>query len=240
MMVRLVFFFCMIGIACTGIGQSSGIGLALEGGINRGDMNYGHEFLERWLPVEDYQSLSTGGEPGRAFNLGIRSEIPLYRQMFITAGVFFTEYRYLVEGEVSRLRPGVNRPPSPDIIQSTTGHLDYRFMEFQAGISYQSGADVMSGFFGTFYLSYLIHRKQSLELDVIYETGDEGKLTPDLGMEEFDDLWMLGADIGFRAALLPWLSIGPRLSFQYGLNPLSPTTIPPISSAASLQLVTRL
>ena len=239
-MYRLFLLVCFIGIAGTGTGQSPDIGIGIEVGINRGDMQYGHEFLERWLPGEDYQFLTTGGEPGRAFTLGVRTEIPLYRQMFITAGAFITEYRYLVEGEVNNRRAGVNRPPSPDIIQSATGHLDYRFLEFQAGISYQSNSDVMSGFFGTFYLSYLIHRNQLLELDVVYETSDRGTFEPDLGMEDLDNLWMLGADIGFRAPLLSWLSMGPRLSFQYGLNPVSPTTIPPISSAASLQIVTRL
>lgn len=219
-------------------GQSR-IGIAIQAGLNNSDMNYGHEYLDNILPIGDYRSSSSGGQSGRGYTFGATAEIPLFQQMYGMAGINYTEYRYRVDGEVGMIRPGIGRPLSDNIPTMVDGNLDYRFLELQTGIMYHAGSNPGQGFFGSLYLSYLVHLDQALQLDAVYETGGEGTLdgSSAINGDDLDNLWMIGADVGFRIPMTSWISFGPKLSFQLSLNPVNSSTIPPISSSGSLQLV---
>ena len=233
----ILFFF----VSSLAYAQFEKIGITLEAGINKSDMQYGSELIRALLPRDDYNSLEAGGESGRAYTFGLGTEIPVYKGLYALARVNYTVFRYQIEGEVNNLKSTVTRPPGADIVVAADGDLDYQFIEISAGISYHLNDNPKRGLFGTMYLSHLIHLNRNWDLDVTFENGVDGNLPWDRHFEqlsEFNNLRMAGAEVGVRLPLSSKVTVAPKFGFQLGLNPVEGSTITPMASTGAIQLST--
>ena len=227
-------FFLFASLASA---QYEKIGITLEAGINNSDMQYGSELVEKLMPTDDYTSFMTGGDAGRAYTFSLGTEIPVYKNLYALARVNYTVFRYKVEGNV---RNPVTPQSRPDIVIAADGDLDYSFIELSAGISYHLNNNPKTGLFGTLYMSHLIDLQRNWDLDAQFENDLEGNVSgePPFDDIDFNNLWMVGAEIGVRLPLSSKVTIAPKFGFQLGLNPVVDDTITPTASTGAIQLST--
>lgn len=222
------------------LAQSGKIGVSFQAGLNNSDLNEGGDLVGNLLPREDYNQYLAGGDAGRGYFFGVGVEVPVYKGLYAMAGVNYSVLRYEIEAEVNGLRPTVIRPPSPDIIVMGSGDLDYRFIEIQAGINYHLSSNPKRGLFGSLYISHFMHLNRQLDIDLVYEDDSEGKFKDEAPIDDkdYNNLWMIGADVGVKLPLTSWLTVAPKFGFQFGLNPVVDDTLNPGASTGAIQIST--
>jgi hypothetical protein len=235
---KLLLIFVAILYTSTAHAQQAKNAAGISAGANYSDVNYGSEFLYQYLPVQDYNSISSSGEGFYAYDVGLNYSRVLSNSFSLSVGLIYSVLNYKIDGEVTDLKPDVMRPPSPDIPVSVDGVVKYSFLNFEAGLDYSFNSTINRGLFLSFDVNSMLHLNTNWYMNVVNEDQSEwtDKNIADTQQPDYNTLWFIGLGAGYHIRLGEDHTLTPLIGFKYGFNPIVDGTLEPTVINLSLAL----
>ncbi len=205
--------------------QDSKYSLELRFGTNQSDMNYGTEPLEPLMPKEDYVGFSNIGDGGNGYSFGFGVGWSFGKRFELMTNIDYVNFEY--ESTIAVLSENtISIPPNPrpDVPVTIAGDINYNYLNIEAGIRYSFNDDRSKGFFVGAYISDMIHL--NTEWNPFVTVFEDRRIDRNVDYSEireaveFNDLYTVGVNLGYKFKLIEKLSVAPLIDFRYGLNPV--------------------
>ena len=201
--------------------------IQLRLGFNYSDFNYGYEFIGPVLNQNNYQFFQAGGNAAMGFEFGFSYLRPLNSRFQIGGGLYYTNFTYKIEGEVS---DPIN-PPAPDDPNALNGLVNYNYLTLEAKLNYLLGTKDNNRFFLQPALKGHLFLNNKRISDVSFPDTPVKEIIrdndDDTDYNAFLPSIALGA--GYHLPINSKVSITPIVQFEYMLTPVTAGELNPMA-----------